>query len=110
MLVFQGMFSSFYVKHSKDRRKIDGSKILSRPKKMDSSDESMDFSGSCKGWDRWHSPSPNWQEGHTTYIPLIVLAEPGGPHIIPSPPFMGTSIQQPLNEFPKIGVPPNHPS
>ena len=23
-------------------------------------------------------PSPNWQESHTTYIPLIVLAEPGG--------------------------------
>ena len=25
--------------------------------------------GSPKRWDRWHSPSPNWQ-----YIPLIVLA------------------------------------
>ena len=25
---------------------------------------------------RWHSPSPNWQ--YITYIPLIVLAEPGG--------------------------------
>ena len=50
MLVFQGMFSSFYMKHSKDRRKIDGSKFLSRPKNTDSSDESMDFSGSCKGW------------------------------------------------------------
>ena len=30
--------------------------------------------GSRKRWDRWHSPSPNWQEKNTTYIPLIVLA------------------------------------
>ena len=30
-------------------------------------------SGSPKRWDRWHSPSPNWQEKNT-YIPLIVLA------------------------------------
>ena len=31
--------------------------------------QSMVVSGSPKRWDRWHSPSPNWQ-----YIPLIVLA------------------------------------
>ena len=39
--------------------------------------ESMVVSGSPKRWDRWHSPSPNWQEKYhlyTTYIPLIVLA------------------------------------
>ena len=29
---------------------------------------------------------------YTTYIPLIVLAEPGGPHMLPIPPFKGTSI------------------
>ena len=29
------------------------------------------FLGPIKGWDRWHSPSPNWQEKchlYTTYI------------------------------------------
>ena len=38
------------------------------------------WNGSPKRWDRWHSPSPNWQVCHTTYIHLylIVLAEPGG--------------------------------
>ena len=32
---------------------------------------SMVVSGSPKRWDRWHSPSPNWQEKYhlyTTYI------------------------------------------
>ena len=36
---------------------------------------SMDFSGSFKGWDRWHSPSPNWQEKYhlyTTYSPCLL--------------------------------------
>ncbi len=37
---------------------------------------SMDFSGSPKRWDRFYSPSPNWQEKYHlyNYIPLIVLA------------------------------------
>ena len=43
---------------------------------------------------RWHSPSPNWQEIHTTYIPLIVLAEPGGLYAT-DPTFYGNQ-KQPL--------------
>ena len=42
---------------------------------------SMVVSGSPKRWDRWHSPSPNWQVCHTTYIPGIVLAEPRGLYV-----------------------------
>ena len=40
--------------------------------------QSIVVSASPKRWDRWHSPSPNWQEKYHLYIPLIVLAEPGG--------------------------------
>ena len=55
--------------------------------------QSRVVSGSPKRWDRWHSPSPNWQESHTTYIPLIVLAKPGGWKMLPTiPPVRGTSI------------------
>ena len=35
-------------------------------------------------------PSPNWQVCHTTYIPLIVLAEPATYHL------SGELFQQPL--------------
>ena len=34
---------------------------------------------------RWHSPSPVFGRKNTTYIPLIVLAEPGGPHMLHIP-------------------------
>ena len=36
---------------------------------------SMVVSGSPKRWDRWHSPSPNWQEKnhlYTTYSPCLL--------------------------------------
>ncbi len=47
----------------------------------------MVVSGSPQRWDRWHSPSPNWQ-----YIPLIYhlyIANWGG-YMQPIPPFRGT--------------------
>ena len=37
---------------------------------------SMVVSGSPERWDRWHSPSPNWQEKchlYTTYSPCLRL-------------------------------------
>ena len=38
-----------------------------------SSDDSMvGMLVPLKKWDQWHSPSPNWQEIHTTYIPWVV--------------------------------------
>ena len=43
---------------------------------------SMVVSGSLKRWDRWHSPSPNWQEKchlYTTYSPCLL-----GGYIIPT--------------------------
>ena len=51
----------------------------------------MVVSGSPKRWDRWHIiPQLAVYTIYTTYIPLIVLAEPGGSHMLPIPPFMGT--------------------
>ena len=38
-------------------------------------EDSMVVSGSPKRWDRWHSPSPNWQEKYhlyTTYSPCLL--------------------------------------
>ena len=46
-------------------------------------------------------PSPNWQEIHTTYIPLIVLAEPGGVKNATDPTFWGNQ-KQPLNEVMEV--------
>ena len=43
-----------------------------------SSTKSMVVSGSPKRWDRWHSPSPNWQEKcylYTTYSPCLLGGE-----------------------------------
>ena len=57
---------------------------------------SMVVFGSRKRWDRWHSPSPNWQEKYhlyTTYIPCLL-----GGYMLPIPPFRGTSF--PTIEFP----------
>ena len=51
--------------------------------------QSMVVSGSPKRWDRWHSPSPIGRK-NATYVPLIVLAEPGGRYMLPIPPFRGT--------------------
>ncbi len=45
-------------------------------------------SGSPKRWDRWHSPSHNWQEKchlYTTYSPCLL-----GCYMLPIPPFRGT--------------------
>ena len=39
---------------------------------------SMVVSGSPKRWDRWHSPSPNWQEKYHLYTTEKVLAFVGG--------------------------------
>ena len=49
---------------------------------------SIVVSGSPKRWDRWYI-IPQLAV-YTTYIPLIVLAEPGGWKMLPIPPFMGT--------------------
>ena len=57
----------------------------------------MVVSGSPKRWDRWHSPSPNWQVCHTTYIPLIVLAEPGG--LYATYHLLGEPFQQPFQKW-----------
>ena len=46
------------------------------------------WNGSPKRWDRWHSPSPNWQEKYhlyTTYSPCLL-----GGYMLPIPPFTGT--------------------
>ena len=37
--------------------------------------ESMVVSGSRKRWDRWHSPSPNWQEKYHLYTTYILPSE-----------------------------------
>ncbi len=49
---------------------------------------SMVVSGSPKRWDRWHSPSPNWQEQYHLYTTEKVLAFWGV--ICYLPPFRGT--------------------
>ena len=36
---------------------------------------------------------------NATYIPLIVLAEPGGPHMLPTYHLLGEPFQQPLRKF-----------
>ena len=54
----------------------------------------MVVSGSPKRWDRWHSPSPNWQEKYHWKIPLIVLAEPGG--LYATDPTFYRNLKQPL--------------
>ena len=55
---------------------------------------SMVVSGSPKRWDRWHSPSPNWQEKYhlyTPYSPCLRLGVKNATYIY-LPPFRGTSI------------------
>ena len=49
---------------------------------------SMVVSGSPKRWDRWHSPSPNWQEKYHLYIYHLYIAFWGV--ICYLPPFRGT--------------------
>ena len=54
---------------------------------------SMVVFGSRKRWDRWHSPSPNWQEKYhlyTTYSPCLL-----GGYMLPTT-FYGNQ-KQPLN-------------
>ncbi len=58
--------------------------------------ESMVVSGSPKRWDRWHI-IPQLAV-YTTYIPLIVLAEPGGWKMLPIPPFRGTRNNHWMNQ------------
>ena len=36
--------------------------------------KSMVVSGSPKRWDRWHSPSPNWQEKYHLYTTYMYIA------------------------------------
>ena len=59
---------------------------------------SMVVSGSPKRWDRWHSPSPNWQEKYhlyTTYIYCLL-----GGYMLPTT-FYGNQ-KQPLIFWPTL--------
>ena len=49
--------------------------------------------GSRKRWDRWHSPSPNWQEKYHLYTTYSPCRTWGVKYAIPIPPnLQGTGI------------------